>query len=198
MRANAVALITLVASVLASVAEDRGMTVDYDKLPSMHFPIGANGKSVAVIPAFEDYAFMMFDACDAMHLTGGECAIFPMNADLDGNAIATILGGNPVIVYDRTLSQKVGYEGAMAIMAHELGHHYCRHLGSPPNPLKELEADRFAGAAMRNAGMSLENALAMAELFDGRPSRTHPAKGDRVAAIKAGWKNPISAKDCRR
>ena len=52
----------------------------------------------------------------------------------------------------------------MLIMAHEGGHHYCDHLGKPANPQQELEADRFAGAAMKNAGMSLEDALAMAEL----------------------------------
>jgi hypothetical protein len=50
-----------------------------------------------------------------MHLAGDECTIFPMNAELGGNAIATILDGNRVIVYDRTLSAKVGYDGALAL-----------------------------------------------------------------------------------
>lgn len=196
MRAVAVSLIALFASVAAAFADD-GTVVDFAKLPTMHFPIGVDGKSVLVTPAFEDYAFTMFDACDAMHLTGDDCTIFPMNADLGGNAIATILDGSRVIVYDRELSQKVGYEGAMAIMSHELGHHYCRHLRQPDNPKQELEADRFEGAAMKNAGMSLDATLAMAVVFSERPSRSHPAKVDRIVAIKAGWTDPESAIRCR-
>lgn len=194
MHPRAISLVALIAS--TSTFADNGIVVDFDRAPAMHFPIGIDGKSVAVTPAFEDYASMMYDACDAMHLTGKDCTIFPMNADLGGNAIATILDGNRVIVYDRELSAEVGYEGAMAIMAHELGHHYCHNLGQPRNPEKELEADRFAGAAMRNAGMSLENALAVAEVFDERPS-AHPAKTERVDAIKTGWNDPVSGKSCR-
>jgi Zn-dependent protease with chaperone function len=198
MRAVALAMIAMVATITAfSARADDGTIVDFDKVPAMHFPIGIDGKSVKVEPAFEDYAFMLFDACDAMHLTGEECSIFPMNADLGGNAIATILDGNRVILYDRNLSEEVGYEGAMAIMAHELGHHFCHHLRQPDNPKLELEADRFAGAAMNNAGMSLDDALAMAVVFDERPSRSHPAKADRVEAISAGWTDPETAKKCR-
>lgn len=183
-----------VASVLA-FAQDETI-VDFEQSPALHFPVGIGGKSVAVVPAFEDYAFMMFDACDAMGLSKEDCMIYPMNAELGGNAIATMLDGNRVIVYDRELSPIVGSTGAMAIIAHELGHHYCGHIGTPADPLQELEADRFAGAALRNEGISLADALAMAKVFDDRPSLSHPAKADKIKAIEDGWNNPFSAKNC--
>ncbi|TJW45286.1 MAG: hypothetical protein E5X65_36975, partial [Mesorhizobium sp.] len=68
----------------------------------------------------------------------------------------------------------------MAIIAHELGHHYCGHIGTPVDPMQELEADRFAGATLRKEGVSLEGALSVTELLDRRPSRSHPEKVARV------------------
>lgn len=172
--------------------------VDFEDSPALHFPIGIDGKSVAVIPAFEDYAFMLFDACDVMELSKEECLIYPMNADLGGNAIATILDGNRVIVYDRQLSPIVGSTGAMAMIAHELGHHYCGHIGTPADPMQELEADRFAGAALRKEGISLSDALSVTKVLDRRPSRSHPDKAARAAAMTEGWNDPEAAKSCRR
>ena len=184
------------ASVLA-LAEDETI-VDLEHSPALHFPIGIGGKTVAVVPAFEDYTFMLFDACDAMGLSKEDCMIYPMNADLGGNAIATILDGNQVIVYDRELSPIVGSTGAMAIIAHELGHHFCGHIGTPADPIKELEADRFAGATLRKEGVGLEDALSVTDLLDRRPSRPHPEKAARVAAMTDGWNDPEAAKKCRR
>jgi len=196
----AVAFSTLTSSVSAQEEEAEGMIVDLsESSPALHFPIGINGKQVPVVPAFEDYAFMLEDVCNAMELTVEDgCNIFPMNADLGGNAIATVLEGNKVIVYDRQMSPDIGYEGAMAIMAHELGHHYCGHLSQKHAPSRELEADRFAGAAMRRSDMPLESALAMAKFMDERPSRSHPARVQRVNAFKAGWNDPDSAKACKK
>lgn len=184
------------AAAIPALAGEGDVSIDFDQSPALHFPIGEGDEWVTVVPAFEDYANMMFDVCDALKLTTDECTIFPMNADLGGIAIATILDGNNVIVYDRELSPKVGYSGAMAIIAHEIGHHYCGHLGTAADPQKELAADRFAGAALRNAGMTLADALSMAEIFNDRPSRSHPAKAERIQAIREGWENPEAAKMC--
>lgn len=190
----------LASSVLAQEDEAEGVIVDLsESSPALHFPIGVNSKNVHVIPAFEDYGYMLEDVCNAMELTVEDgCNIFPMNADLGGNAIATILEGNKVIVYDRQMSPDIGYDGAMAIIAHELGHHFCGHLGKTVDPSRELEADRFAGAAMRKSKMSLDAAMAWATIMDERPSRSHPAKVDRLEAIKTGWNDPDSAKSCER
>lgn len=76
---------------------------------SLHMPAGSS--SVAIVPAFEDYAFMLFDVCDAMKMSKEDCNILPTNGDLGGNAIATIYDGNELVVYDRTLSPKIGYGG---------------------------------------------------------------------------------------
>ena len=52
-------------------------------------PIG--NRKVWIEPAFKDYAFMLFDVCDAMKVSTDECLIYPMNGDLGGNASATIV-----------------------------------------------------------------------------------------------------------
>ena len=193
-RTGLIAGVVLTASMSSLLAEERPVIRLDENSPALHFPVGR--RDVQVEPAFEDYASMMFDVCDAMELSDDECLIFPMNGDLGGNAVATIVDGNPVILYDRALSPIVGYPGAMFVIGHELGHHYCGHIGTGSDPEKELEADRFSAAAMRKAGFSLDNALAAAALFDTRPSRSHPPREERDHAIRAAWNNPKTGKDC--
>ncbi len=180
------------------VAEDSLIINLGPKSRALHMVIGH--QQVAVTPAFEDYSNMLFDLCDAMELkVSDSCAIYAMNASIGKNAIATIEDGNRVIIYDRELSPLVGYAGAMMIIGHELGHHFCHHLdkldGSPHD--KELAADRFAGAAMRKVGNSLSDALASVPVLDERPSRSHPARADRVVSITDGWMHPETGKECR-
>jgi len=163
--------------------------------PALHMPFGDT--MVKVEPAFEDYAFMVTDVCDAMSLTTEECLIYPMNGTLGGNAIATVLDGNRIIVYDRELSKIVGGDGAEMIIAHEVAHHFCGHIGTVAVPQQELDADRFAGSAMRRMGRSLPSALSAIPIFDRRPSMSHPDKATRIKAITEGWNNPGSGKSCR-
>ncbi|NKL24852.1 hypothetical protein GFM07_39030 [Rhizobium leguminosarum bv. viciae] len=157
-------------------------------------------QNVFITPAFEDYSYILFDLCDAMNLKVSEgCNIYPMNGSIGKNAIATIEDGNRVIVYDRELSPLVGYPGAMMIIGHELGHHFCHHIsdGRGSQPDKELAADRFAGSAMRKAGFKLDDALAMLSVLDERPSKSHPARADRAVSITDGWNHPETGKECR-
>lgn len=198
MRTIITSLITAAALPIAFAWAEDGVEVRIDdKSPALHMVLGK--QTVIAVPAFEDYMYMFFDLCDAMQLNvGDECQIYPMNAEIGLNAIATEQDGNRLIVYDRRLSPEVGYEGAMMIIGHELGHHYCHHLGKGSDPNLELEADRFAGAAMRNAGVKLEGALAAVHILDERPSKSHPARADRVAAITEGWNDPTLGKQCRR
>lgn len=181
---------------LLSASAQEGFDIDFSEVPTVHFPAG--GQIVSAYPAFEDYSFMLFDICDAVGFTidGGDCLIYPMNASIGGNALATVVDGNKVIVYDRELSPLVGSDGAEMIIAHELGHHHCRHLGRPVDPRKELQADAFAGAAAKLLGKSLEAALSTVQILDKRPSRTHPDRKDRVTAITAGWNDPEAGKAC--
>ncbi|WP_354061161.1 hypothetical protein [Devosia sp. 2618] len=165
-----------------------------DSSPALHMPVG--NRLDEVEPAFEDYAYMLFDVCNAMGLTSDECMIYPLNGALGGNAIATIEDGNRVIVYDRELSPLIGSDGAEMVVAHEVAHHFCGHLGTPTDATQELEVDLFAGAAMRLMGRSLNGALSAVDLFSERPSKSHPARGDRIDAITAGWNRPEVGKVC--
>ena len=169
-----------------------------EKYKGLH--IGRGEYTIKVEPAFEDYAYMLHRACDAMNLrmVEGECLIYPLTTfNLRQGAIATVEDGNDVIVYDRSLSKQVGFSGAMGIIAHELGHHYCRHLYKPPSASHEIEADRFSGAALRLAGFSRAEALAMTVILSRRPSAKHPARHEREKAILEGWNDPDRAKACR-
>lgn len=181
---------------LTSAAHADDMTVDLgEKNPGVHMLY--DHKLVKVEPAFEDYSFMMFDVCDAMGLKGDDCMIYPMNGEIGGNAIATILDSNKIIVYDRRLSPIVGSDGADVIIAHEVGHIYCGHIGTPADPKQELEADRFAGAAMRLMKRPLEATLATLPILSERPGRTHPGREERIAALMEGWEHPETGKSCQ-
>lgn len=179
------------------MAED-GVTLYLGKdSPALHMPVGK--QDVFAVPAFEDYMCMFFDLCDAIELNiSDECKIYPMNASIGKNAIATTQDGNRLIIYDRELSPIVGGDGAMMVIAHELGHHYCHHLGKPGDPERVLEADRFAGSAMRKAGMTLKETLGVIDILEERPSKSHPGRFNRVEAIKAGSNHPEIGKDCRK
>lgn len=179
-------------------ADEEGLSVKFgESAKSLHVPVG--GDEVFIYPAFEDYADMLFNVCDALGLTidSGDCQILPMNGDLGGNAIATIIDDNRVIVYDRNLSPLIGYDGAMGVIAHEVGHHYCGHLShDSPNPSDELEADQFVGVVFRRMKLSLDQALAMTTILDERPSTSHPARSDRERAISTGWRKPDISLAC--
>lgn len=192
-----IGVLSIVLSLVLAASAQEGIDIDFSDVPTVHFPAG--GQMVSAYPAFEDYSYMLFDICDAVGFTidGGDCLIYPMNASIGGNALATVVEGNKIIVYDRELSQLVGSDGAEMIIAHELGHHHCRHLGEPVDPRKELEADAFAGAAAKLLGKSLEAALSAVPILDERPSRTHPGRRDRVFGITAGWNDPEAGKACK-
>lgn len=190
-----VASVTLAMFATVVVANAEGQWIDFGQgTRSLHVPFG--DQSVWIEPAFEDYTFMMFDVCDAMKLEGDDCLIYPMNGTV-GGAIATIVEGNPIIVYDRTFHSSTSFD-PHTVIAHEVGHHFCGHLHEPNSPEQELEADRFAAAAMRLVGgNTLENILASLESLESRPSVSHPGRRDRLAAMIDGWNNPENAKLCK-
>ena len=79
--------------------------------------------------------------------------------------------------------------GGIAVMAHEIGHHLEAHTISPggSNPEEELEADEFAGWALRRVGATNEQALALFRTSDAEESATHPARSDRLVAVENGY-----------
>jgi hypothetical protein len=164
---------------------------------AFHIPI--ENKRVRIAPAFEDYSDMVEDVCNSLSIPTADCLFYTMNGNVS-NALATVIDGNKVIIYDQRLSNLVGsYQGAMGILAHEVAHHYCQHHFdvAKNNWQAELEADRFAGAAFKHMKYSLEDALAMAVILDERPSTSHPPANLRRKAIEVGWNKPEIAKSCR-
>ena len=91
---------------------------------------------------------------------------------------------------------------AIALMAHEVGHHLNGHTirRSGSKPVLELEADEFAGFVLHKLGASLEQAQeVMLYIAETVPSRTHPSRTSRMLAIQQGWNksansSPIIAK----
>ena len=83
---------------------------------------------------------------------------------------------------------------AMALLAHEVGHHLNGHTlkkgGS--KPALELEADEFAGFILYRLGASLEESQEVMK-YIARPeiTNTHPARASRMLAIQSGWNRAI-------
>ena len=79
---------------------------------------------------------------------------------------------------------------AIALLAHEVGHHLNGHTirKSGSKPKLELEADEFAGFVLYKLGASLEQSQeVMKYIAQTKASRTHPARNSRMLAIQKGW-----------
>ena len=144
--------------------------------------------NIPIVPAFEDYVYMMFDLCDGIPI---KCIVFPMMGEIDNAVAFNESSGGRLIIYDRRLSEKIGYFGAQSIIAHELGHHYCQHLeGSrhiSPHEA-ELEADRFMGFAMKKAGVSFSDfSDTLRALGVDQKSSSHPDLVSRTRAVLDGF-----------
>ncbi|THU36109.1 hypothetical protein FAM09_22255 [Niastella caeni] len=84
---------------------------------------------------------------------------------------------------------------AIALLAHEIGHHLNGHtLKKRGNSLLELEADEFAGFVLHKLGASLERSQhVMNYIAKAQRSATHPARADRMLAIKTGWMKAMTS-----
>jgi hypothetical protein len=177
----------LFTGLMCSSANAEGATVDIGPGSLTMHPRPTLGR-IPIEPAFEDYSYMLFDLCDA---TGVGCMIYPMMGNID-NAVATLNDqGDRMIVYDRRLSKSLGYVGAEAIIAHELGHHFCNHLSrlkTINHHEAEKEADRFMGFAMKKMGAKLNDLLdTYKRLGIDAESPTHPSFAVRALEIEAGF-----------
>lgn len=87
---------------------------------------------------------------------------------------------------------------AIALLAHEVGHHLNGHTikKSGSKPALELEADEFAGFVLYKLGASLEQSQeVMNYIANAEASRTHPARAARMIAIEKGWSRAANTKD---
>ena len=111
------------------------------------------------------------------------------------NAAAIIFNSKRYILYNprfiNGINDAAGDKwAAIAILAHEIGHHLDGHTlaGSGSHPESELQADEFSGFVLRKMGASLEQAQSAIDvLADVGETATHPAKGARLISIDNGW-----------
>lgn len=79
---------------------------------------------------------------------------------------------------------------AIALFAHEIGHHLNGHTSKRggSSPKLELQADEFAGYVLQKMGATLAEAqIVMLYISTSTASKTHPARADRMLAIQKGW-----------
>jgi len=78
---------------------------------------------------------------------------------------------------------------AVAVLAHEVGHHYIGHTldESGSRPPRELEADRFAGFIVGMHGGRLEDALPVYQAMSEAGTVTHPPRSERIRYLTSGW-----------
>ncbi|UPK20314.1 hypothetical protein [Bradyrhizobium sp. 131] len=112
------------------------------------------------------------------------------------NGFATVLNdGARIIVYD-----PIWYGGISSLAAryyllgHEVGHHVCGHRGGylndkDANWKQELEADTYAGAAIKRVGyLTIADVIeGMAQTISHQGSQTHPPINLRIAAVQNGY-----------
>lgn len=78
---------------------------------------------------------------------------------------------------------------AVAILAHEIGHHLAGHTLRPGegNPDWELEADEWAGFALARMNATREQAIAAMLSVPEFDTSTHPGRARRTNALLTGW-----------
>ncbi len=122
---------------------------------------------------------------------------FEVRAAAVGNAAAILQpDGTRMILYNTLFIDEIRartgrYWSLISIMAHEIGHHLAFHLQKHiADHEAELEADYFSGYILAKMGASKDDALsAILELAADEPTKTHPARKERMQAVAAGWKN---------
>jgi len=117
-----------------------------------------------------------------------------------GNAGVTLDGGVPVIAYDPAMIGRANtpdWWRAVFLLSHELGHlldgnaPYAR--SDSEKREVELQADRFAGFAMRKMGCrTVAQAQAPIQQEYDRPGSSHPTMAERLEAIRRGFNGQLN------
>jgi hypothetical protein len=121
---------------------------------------------------------------------------FLIQADSVDNAMAGYtIEGKPVLKFNLHFLGFANFicntpDATVSIVAHEMGHIYCKHRHKGVPQQEELEADYFSGFVMRRLNRPLSGAtIALERLVSETASSTHPKKSERIAAVTAGWNN---------
>jgi hypothetical protein len=155
-----------------------------------------NDSTVAVIPAAEEML------SEILSVTGLKANFELKEADVL-NIEASISHRKRYILYNPSFITWINDRAkdkwaAMALLAHEVGHHLNGHTigktGSTPE--LELEADEFAGFTLYKLGASLEQAQeVMKYIAKTEASKTHPARDSRMLAIQTGWNKAANVEE---
>lgn len=117
------------------------------------------------------------------------------------NAAAVIYQQKRYILYSLLFIEKIRQAtatdwAALTIVAHEVGHHLNGHTLSDTGsrPTLELQADKFAGRAVKLIGGTLDQALAAYQVMSAEGTETHPPRSARLEAVTKGWADaPVAA-----
>jgi hypothetical protein len=171
-----------------------------------HIPQKWQGKTIIVVSPENEHVVYAIE--DMFAAAGLENDVFVGQTKGINNAFAVIDGkGNDArrfIVIDPEWSYR--FSSYRVILAHELGHHVCRHTLDRYNTANrrdmELEADRAAGAILRKSygdgmgsvGGDIIDLKTIVETVGalGPGSSTHPPAKLRVNAYVDGWNNGSS------
>jgi hypothetical protein len=107
---------------------------------------------------------------------------------------ATFTNGNRYIIYNPRLIELIQGSSAarwtaLAILAHEVGHHLNGHFdkGGGSTPDREIEADEFSGFVVARLGGGRADAVRAVAGASVNGSNTHPMRRYRIEAVVAGW-----------
>jgi hypothetical protein len=134
---------------------------------------------------------------------GVNASSFTIEAATVANAEAIILDGKRYIHYnplyiDKIQQKSQTYWSLIFVLAHEIGHHISGHTLSKTDIDKcqeeELEADKFAGCALRHLGATADELERALSFFSTEGSRTHPPRADRLVFAAIGFKDCAPAK----
>jgi formylglycine-generating enzyme required for sulfatase activity len=113
------------------------------------------------------------------------------------NALASVRDGQRYILYNTDFLKEFQSDArskwaAYGVLAHEIGHHLNFHDFNENNPERrkelELQADGFAGSALRLLGATKDEAKsAVSNLVNKIETATHPPPSARNLAVVNGW-----------
>lgn len=123
---------------------------------------------------------------------------FTLEAANVNNAEAIILNEKRFIHYNPLYIDKIQkktqtYWSLVFVLAHEIGHHISGHtlIKSDLDKAKEeeLEADKFAGCALRHLGATADELEKAVSFLPTEGGRTHPPRDARLMFATIGWKD---------
>lgn len=171
-----------------------------------HIPQKYDGQTIYAVPPSNEHT--VYSVEDMYSTIGARLDVLVAETDAPiNNAYAVVDGtgetARRLIVFDNNWFSQISHKGGAyrVILAHEIGHHVCRHtLGEfRAQPLeRELQADQAAGAILRKAHdaghgigggtVDLNGIIDTARVALGvEDSATHPAQAKRIAALVDGW-----------